>query len=68
MGPRLIASLPKGSKVWLLQATPNTKLELIYLSGVSIHVAVCATFLSDPLRFGMIRRRSNKSIYIYIYI
>ena len=37
-------------------------------SGVRNHIALCSTLLSDPLRCDMIRRGSNKSIYIYIYI
>ena len=30
--------------------------------NVQVHFALCSTLLSDHLRYGMIRRRSNKSI------
>ncbi len=46
-----------------LKPAPNNNNELTNFSGVQIHFVVCSTFLSDPLRYGMIRRRSNKSIY-----
>ena len=37
-------------------------------SSSSYHNTRCFTLLPAPLRYGMIRRRNNKSIYICVYI